>query len=90
MLSDYNIAQLLSNGANKASVQLKRVSLGLTKYLGKQRIYDAQKENYIIEHFPKKRAKELATALDLTMLEINRYLMKLRREKKLGFIHKKQ
>ena len=90
VLSDYNIAQLLSNGANKAAVQLKRSSLGFIKNLGKQRIYDAEKENYIIEHFPKKRAKELAAILGLTMLEINRYLMKLRREKKLGFIHKKQ
>ena len=89
-LSDYNIAQLLSNGSNRATVQIKRSSLGLTKKLGKKRIYDTEKENYIIEHYPKKRAKELATALDLTMPEINRYLRKLRREKKLGFIHKKQ
>ena len=88
-LSDFNISQLLSNGATRSSVQSKRLALGLTKKRGKQRNYDSNLESYIIKHFPEKRAREISETLELQITEVNDCISKLKREKKLGFIYKK-
>ena len=88
-LSDFNISQLLSNGATRSSVQSKRLALGLTKKRGKQRNYDSNLERYIIKHFPEKRAREISETLELQITEVNDCISKLKREKKLGFIYKK-